>query len=290
MAQHRVPQDVETADKLIGFLSLKQFLFVIGGFALSFIAYVFAKVSIFLIIPFIPFVIAFFVLGLYQRPDQPVEVYLASWINFLRSPKIRIWNQEGYEEHVVVTVPKKKLIDYSKGLSASDAQQRLRDITLKLDTRGWSTKGVMDTEGQGLISGEVKGERLVDLETIEERQKQIEQSKLGLQDQEGIDIFDANNSAPAARTELAVDKSILSNQQEAFSLAGQPGTAGLQQQNSEPVQDGIGLGQNNSPVLNNLAVQGDMPISSVAGQASQILGKSDTGIVDLNKGSEFSLR
>ena len=42
MATHKVPQDVEAEDKLVGFLSLKQFIFVIFGIAFGWLTFFFA--------------------------------------------------------------------------------------------------------------------------------------------------------------------------------------------------------------------------------------------------------
>jgi hypothetical protein len=162
MSSHKIPSNLDAEEKLVGFLSLKQFLFVLGGFALGFIAYTLAKASFFLALPFLPFIIALFVLGLYQRPDQPVEVFLLSWIRFKMRPKVRIWNQEGYEQHVIVTAPKKEVIDYTKGLRHSDILNKFQAIGQTLDTRGWSTKGVLDDSGNGTIP--TRTERLLNLE------------------------------------------------------------------------------------------------------------------------------
>ncbi len=95
MSTYKLPSNLDTDEKLVGFLSLKQFLFVLAGCGISFIAYTIAKVNILIAIPFVPFMVVFFVLGLYQRQDQPVEVYLAAWLKFKFGSKKRIWNQEG---------------------------------------------------------------------------------------------------------------------------------------------------------------------------------------------------
>ncbi len=169
MSSHKIPSNLDAEEKLVGFLSLKQFLFVLGGFALGFVAYTFAKASFLLAIPFLPFVITLFVLGLYQRPDQPVEVFLLSWIRFKSRPKVRIWNQEGYEKHVIVSAPKKEVIDYTKGLRHSDILNKFQVIGTTLDSRGWSTKGVADNSGDDPIPTQT--ERLLSLE--EESSKNI---------------------------------------------------------------------------------------------------------------------
>jgi hypothetical protein len=79
MATHAVPQDVEADDKLIGFLSLKQFIFTVIGLGFGYLTFFFfTKVHPLAAIAWLPFTMVFLVLGLYQRKDQPAEVFLVS--------------------------------------------------------------------------------------------------------------------------------------------------------------------------------------------------------------------
>lgn len=281
MARHTVPQDVETADKLIGFLSLKQFLFVLAGCGGLFLAYTFARVNILLAIPFLPFIFVAFVLGLYQRHDQPAEVFLASWLKFKFSPKVRVWGQEGYEQHVIVTAPKKEVIDHTKGLSREDVYNNFTDIGSTLDTRGWSAKGVATAESQELGTGE--SERLMSLSEVEALKERYE-PKLA----PATDIFDANNSSTASRVEVDVDKAA---QQSNMAASGILTSVPSGQSNASDDNDDNSLDIDNSANIitspdvaqkvENLA-QSDAPISTVSNQANQA--------IDLDSGQEFKLR
>ena len=147
MATYKVPQDVESEDKLIGPLSLKQFIFAILFFASAYITYLFTQIPpkpLFGIIG-LPFLLIFGILAFYQRKDQPVEVYLLAWLNYHLKPKVRVWDQEGYEEHVIITVPKIEEIDYTKGLNRRTIEEKTRHFSQIVDTRGWSAKGVTAT-------------------------------------------------------------------------------------------------------------------------------------------------
>jgi hypothetical protein len=278
MARHTVPQDVETADKLIGFLSLKQFIFVLAGFGLLFLAYTFARVSIFLALPFLPFIIVAFVLGLYQRHDQPVEVFLAAWLKFKLAPKSRIWNQEGYEEHVIVTVPKKEIVDYTKGMSSQDVTSKLAGLGIKLDTKGWSTKGVSNQDSIDLGTGE--SERLLSLSSIEETKKKYEpQQRSGLQPVR--DIFDANNSLTASMVEIDVDRASQQAKQDASQILSL--SSNQSSGSSAPVNQVLSpeLAPAQLKEINELA-NSTAPISTISQQAS--------ATINLDQGAEFSLR
>jgi hypothetical protein len=147
MATYKVPQDVESEDKLIGPLSLKQFIFAILFFASGYITYLFSQIPpkpLFGIVG-LPFLLIFGILAFYQRKDQPVEVYLLAWLNYHLKPKVRVWDQEGYEEHVIITVPKVEEIDYTKGLNRRMIEEKTKQFSQIVDTRGWSAKGVTVT-------------------------------------------------------------------------------------------------------------------------------------------------
>lgn len=153
MATYKVPQDVESEDKIIGFLSLKQFIFVLVMIASLWMCWVLAKIQILLGVIPLPIAIVSGVLGLYQRKDQPIEVYLASWLRFRTKPRTRKWDQEGLESRVIITAPKVIEKNYTKGLTKTQVDNRLTQLSALLDTRGWASKhGLQADTGQRLFS------------------------------------------------------------------------------------------------------------------------------------------
>ena len=284
MANHKVPTDVETADKLIGFLSLKQFIFTLAGFGTIFMAYTFAKATPFLAIPFLPVIFVFFILGLYQKKDQPVEVFLAAWLKFKLSPKTKIWNQEGYEQHVIVTAPKKETIDYSKGMTRQDVRDKLKGLGTIADTKGWSAKGVSSQDALSL--GDQKSERLLSLEEVDALQKARE----GIPEPwELVDVQDANNSATASRFETGLDElSIQSDYQAQQIMKPQTefSTATPFQQPSTLTPDVAQLNPQQQEQIQQLSTT-DAPISTVAHQAQELVHPN--GEIDLDSGAVFNL-
>jgi len=142
MAVHKVPQDVEADDKLIGPFSFKQFAFLMvaaGFFFMTFLAF---RISPIVGVLPLPFALIFLVLGIPLRKDQPTDVYVAALINYWLKPKTRIWGQEGQTEHVNITVPKKIEKEYTDGLSRVQVKGRLTELAKTMDTRGWSSKNI----------------------------------------------------------------------------------------------------------------------------------------------------
>ena len=156
MATYKVLQDIEAEDKLLGPLTLKQFIFAIITVVLIFVAFMLAKANIFLAIPWlIP--IAFF--GFMASPigrDQPNDVWLAARIRFLIKPRKRIWDQSGMTELVTITAPKKITRQLVDDMNASEVRSRLGALANTMDSRGWALKNVAinRSTGGGYIADE----------------------------------------------------------------------------------------------------------------------------------------
>lgn len=141
MSEYKVIQDVEAEDKLVGPLSLRQFIY--AGIAatccyLTFLS--FSKNVPFLSVMFVP--IALFT-GFFAFPwgkDQPTEVWAIAKIRFMLKPRKRIWDQSGAKELVTINVPKQVVRVLTNGLNQSEVQSRLEALASTIDSRGWATK------------------------------------------------------------------------------------------------------------------------------------------------------
>lgn len=195
MATYKVLQDIEAEDKLIGPLTMKQFIFAIIAFVLMFIAFMFARMNIALGVPWlIP--IAFF--GFMAAPigrDQPNDVWLAAKIRFLIKPRRRRWDQSGMVELVTITVPKKVEIERTNGLNQTQVQSRLKALASTLDSRGWAIKNVSTNLSlPGYQNDSNVSDRLLELSTVEEV-PEIDVKE---------DVFDPINNMVARRFDTAI--------------------------------------------------------------------------------------
>lgn len=143
MSSYKVLQDIEAEDKLVGPLTLRQFIYGLVGiffFYLTFLAI--TKGAPYLSIVFAPFGM---ISGFFAWPwgkDQPTEVWALAKIRFLFKPRKRIWNQSGTKELVTITAPKHVEINYTNGLSQDEVQSRLKALANTIDSRGWAIKNV----------------------------------------------------------------------------------------------------------------------------------------------------
>ncbi len=142
MATYKVIQDIEAEDKLIGPLSLRQFIYAAFVAIMGFIAFKLAAISVLFVIPFIPPMIFFGLLAAPFGQDQSTEIWLLAKIRFFLKPRRRIWDQSGLKELVTVSAPKKIDRILTKGLSQDEVRSRLNALANTIDSRGWAVKNV----------------------------------------------------------------------------------------------------------------------------------------------------
>jgi hypothetical protein len=180
MAVYKVIQDIEAEDKLVGFLTLKTFIYAIIAASLAYInvrlliAGELGPVRfIFVLILAMPMLV-FGILAAPLGRDQPTEVWILSHIKFYLNSRKRIWDQSGAQELVTITVPKKIIHDYTKGLSPREVRSRLKALATTLDSRGWAVKNVavnLSANPSYLDVEPVDSDRLVTPSSVAQKQQ-----------------------------------------------------------------------------------------------------------------------
>jgi hypothetical protein len=141
MATYKVIQDIEAEDKLVGPLSLRQFIYAgIGGFLGYLTVLTVLKHVPFLAVIFVPPALFCFFFAWPWSPDQPTEVWALARIRFYFKPRKRIWDQSGVKELVTITAPRRVEKTYTNGLSENEVQSRLSALADTIDSRGWVIK------------------------------------------------------------------------------------------------------------------------------------------------------
>lgn len=87
-----VPQFIEVEDKIIGPLTLKQFLFLAAGGGVLFIAWFFLKLWAFLVLA-IPIGLIAFALAFYRVNGRPFIAFIGALIGYLSKPRLYIWKK-----------------------------------------------------------------------------------------------------------------------------------------------------------------------------------------------------
>lgn len=167
MATYKVLQDVEAEDKLVGPLTLRQFIY--GAVACFFIYLSFFAVTknvAFLLILLVPPALFTGFLAVPWRGDQPTEIWAIAKLRFLLKPRKRIWDQSGAKELVTITVPKKIERTLTNGLSQTEVRSRLHALADTIDSRGWAVKNVNVNLSTGAQATFAASDRLVDASVL----------------------------------------------------------------------------------------------------------------------------
>jgi len=130
--QFTIPQFIDIEDKVIGPLTFKQFIYLVGGLGLGYVAYR-------LIPPLfgIPLALAFGALGaslaFLKVNGKPFIFTLQAFVFFIIQPKLYIWKKEKTQEPVQVAKPEapqqKSVIQNIPRLTES----KLGDLSWSLD-------------------------------------------------------------------------------------------------------------------------------------------------------------
>ncbi len=202
MATYKVLQDIEAEDKLVGPLTLRQFIYAgIAAVCGYLIFLLFSKgAGVVAVIFFPPMVIC----GFFAYPwtkDQPTEVWALARIRFLVKPRKRIWNQSGVKELVTITVPKKIERNYTNGLSETEVRSRLSALATTIDSRGWAIKNVnVNLYSQpALVMAEPNSDRLMGASSLPQEVPIIDILA-------SDDILDTANNARAAQVENKLEE------------------------------------------------------------------------------------
>lgn len=207
MSTYKVIQDIEAEDKLIGPLTLRQFIYVIITILILFVAWQLARVQFLLGLPLV-IPAAFF--GLLSAPigvHQSSEVWLLAKIRFLIKPRRRIWDQSGLKQLVTITVPKKIEQQLTNNLSQTEVKSRLHALANTIDSRGWAIKNVNVNLSAQSGYGSATSDRLIDISSLPQEVVSYEVTATD-------DILDEQNNPTAQHLDQMINASSKSRRQE----------------------------------------------------------------------------
>lgn len=161
MATYKVIQDIEAEDKLVGPLTLRQFIYAAVGAVCGYICFLgITKNAPFVLIFFLPIMLAAGFFAFPWKGDQPTEIWALARLRFALKPRRRIWDQTGIKDYVTITAPKKIEVHYTNGLDQAEVKSRLHALADVIDSRGWATKNA-DYMAIGTMSADPSSDRLV---------------------------------------------------------------------------------------------------------------------------------
>lgn len=93
MRQYVVPQFIDVEDKIIGPITVRQFIILIIAGLIMFVEYKLSDITMFLAVG-IPTLIVFCMIAFLRVNSMPFHYFFLNLITTLKEPKIRIWSRQ----------------------------------------------------------------------------------------------------------------------------------------------------------------------------------------------------
>lgn len=105
--QFKVPQNIDMEDKIVGPLTLVQFIYLLGGGLIVYILFqtVTSSKALFVILA-LPIAILSVGLAFIKIQDQPLSHFIKAGLYYFTNPKVRFWKKEGFTSSILVNPPK----------------------------------------------------------------------------------------------------------------------------------------------------------------------------------------
>jgi hypothetical protein len=132
--KYQVPQNIDLEDKIIGPLTLIQFLYILGAGVIDYLLFMVVKGGLLFWVIGIPIALFAIALAFLKIQDQPLMHFVKAGFIYLQNPKKRIWQRRGLMPTIVYAPPKvekKSLVPEKRKIQKSE----LEKLAQMLDTR-----------------------------------------------------------------------------------------------------------------------------------------------------------
>ena len=134
MQQFTVPQFIDVENQIIGPITTRQFMILLGAMIIVAISYKLFDFSLFITITVISLIIAA-TFAFVKINGRPFHLFVLNTIQTLRRPNIRVWNNRAMvneqTEKIVAVKP-----DYEPVAPRVYKKSRLAELALIVDTKG----------------------------------------------------------------------------------------------------------------------------------------------------------
>ena len=235
MGQYKVPLDIEAEDKILGPLSLRQFIYVIIGLLWAGLMWLlFSKIIVLMILLIIPITGFFLLLGFGRRQEQSFESYFVAVLQYFIVPRIRVWDKDLTQVELVKKVDIAPEVIPLKNINMGS----LKQLALVMDTHGAQkdpTIQLVDSTNQAAAYGQ----RIVDPAAIASSATITSASPILTQQDDVLDATSARSTQVNGlleNVEANIQHSAMNSMQKGLASKAKPSTP--MQNNSHPSTSG----------------------------------------------------
>lgn len=131
MAQYQVPQFIDMEDRIIGPLTLKQFLYLAFAGALLFVAWFIFNIYIWIAIA-IPLIAAAMAFAFLKINDRPFIYFFMSFVNYYIKPRLYVFST--VPAPVRTKTEEKPIVEAPQAPEEKITRSKLKELALSLDT------------------------------------------------------------------------------------------------------------------------------------------------------------
>lgn len=131
--QYAVPQFIEVEDKVIGPLTIRQFLMILGGALISAATYAFFDLELFIFSTIVIMAIAA-AFALIKINGQKLEKVVINGFKYFTNPRIRVWARELSKPVERVSHAERRGIELEDKFKGEVTRSKLHDLSALLDT------------------------------------------------------------------------------------------------------------------------------------------------------------
>lgn len=136
--QFKVPQFLDIEDKVIGPLTIKQFLYLAGGIGLGYITYKIIPWVTIAIVPAFGFVILGGTLAFYKFNNKPFVFLIEYAFNYINSSRLYVWRRRERSDQVSLALDLSHFTPTKNGVAGtpiSTSGSKLNDLTWTIDVK-----------------------------------------------------------------------------------------------------------------------------------------------------------
>lgn len=144
--QFQVPQNIDLEDKIVGPLTLIQFLYVLGGALIDYFLFQSLAQDYFglFLVAGIPIALISLGLAFFKIQDQPLSHFLTVGLVYMTKPKLRIWNRQTHFSPILTEPPVKETPEITAipkhHLEKSELEQLAYDLDINRPTQAETKK------------------------------------------------------------------------------------------------------------------------------------------------------
>ena len=130
-----MPQFIDVEDKIIGPITVRQFVLIVVAALIAFILYRSLSLLAFGIATALDFGI-FATLAFAKINGRPIHFFFVNLIQTYQRPNIRVWNKEDYVRDIKEVKSEVKEVVKKRAVKESVSHSRLDDLSLVVNTGG----------------------------------------------------------------------------------------------------------------------------------------------------------